>query len=85
MMISLLNILVIVVFGVMIVMSLSVIKYILLFYRKLCKHCGHTMLFRGEKKEDDKDTFLFQCPHCKEWEEIPANEFNELYDINGNF
>lgn len=54
------------------------IAYIARFHIKPCKYCGHIMEFRGEKKRQEGEVYLFQCPKCKAWEEVPKEEFLKL-------
>lgn len=33
------------------------------------------MEYKGLKEDNDKGHYLFQCPHCGAWEQIPKNVF----------
>ena len=52
---------------------LLVLPYIIYFYRHSCKHCGHSMEYKGLKEDNDGGHYLFQCPHCGAWEQIPKS------------
>ena len=41
-----------------------VLQYIMWFHGKRCKHCKHTMEYRGLKPDENNGHYLFHCPHC---------------------
>jgi len=51
------------------------IKYLAWFYFRPCKHCGHNMKYKGLKEDSESGHFLFHCPHCGAWQQIPRQEF----------
>lgn len=56
--------------------------YILCNCRK-CKHCKHYMEYKGLKEDNDNGHYLFYCPNCGAWEQIPKEDF--YYNMNKNF
>jgi hypothetical protein len=43
------------------------------------------MEFKGEKKTDKGNVYIFQCPKCNAVREIPTKEFDgRLYDFYNN-
>lgn len=45
------------------------------FQWKPCKHCGHTLEYKGLKEDKEEGHYLFHCPHCGAWEQIPKSTF----------
>lgn len=64
-------IVIVIVVGVLFVIA----KYLIMFHCRRCKHCGHIMEYRGEKEHKEGNVFLFQCPNCGAWDEVPVIEF----------
>ncbi len=58
-----------------------VFPYILLLRMNTCKYCGHIMEYKGLKEDNDKGHYLFHCPHCGAWQQIPEEE---LFGKNEN-
>ena len=59
------------------------------FYWRPCKHCGHTLEYKGLKDDNDNGHYLFHCPKCGAWEQIPKEEFirkvnKDFYESNRN-
>ncbi len=52
-----------------------VLQYIVWFHCKPCKHCGHTLEYRGILHEDGKELILFECPKCGQREVVSEHEF----------
>jgi len=50
-------------------------SYIFHFHMHPCKHCGRSMEYKGLKEDDKDGHYLFHCPHCGAWEQIPKNVF----------
>ena len=50
------------------------------FQWRCCKHCHHTLKYRGVKEEDGQEYYLFSCNHCGNWEQVPKEEFFRQYD-----
>lgn len=51
------------------------IQYITFFRFRSCKHCKHTMEYKGLKEDDADGHYLFHCPECGAWEQVPRSEF----------
>ena len=46
-----------------------------------CPHCSHSMEYKGEKQHTDGDIYLFHCPKCGAWDEVPKAELDaRFYD-----
>ena len=58
-----------------------ILPYIFYFHIHQRKHCGHNMEYKGLKEDDEEGHYLFHCPHCGAWEQIPKEVFlkNFLY------
>ncbi len=56
------------------------LAYLFRFKVKPCKYCGNFMVFRGEKERPEGNVYLFQCPECGAWDEVPVKEFHRLYE-----
>ena len=62
--------------GIILFLCLTVgLKLLVLFRFRPCKHCGHILKYRGLKEDSDNGHYLFYCPHCGAWEQIPKNVF----------
>lgn len=62
-----------------------VLQYIMWFHGKQCKHCKHTMEYRGLKPDENNGHYLFHCPHCGAWQQIPREQFfRDLTDCKPN-
>lgn len=60
-------------------------RFVLLFNHHLCPHCSNKMIFRGEKERDNGNIYLFQCPKCGAWEEVPKEKLDaQLYNNTSN-
>lgn len=68
-------IVIVIVVGVLFVFIAAIAKYLIMFHCRRCKHCGHIMEYRGEKERKEGNIFLFQCPNCGAWDEVPVIEF----------
>ena len=56
-------------------------RFLFLFNYRPCPHCSHTMRFRGEKERTSGNIYLFHCPNCGAWEEVPKKKLDaQLYD-----
>lgn len=55
--------------------SVFVAQYFVWFHWRLCKYCHHSMEFKGLKEDSDNGHYLFHCPKCGAWEQIPKEEF----------
>lgn len=77
--IMLLAILLIIVF---VVFTLAPRLYVLCNCRK-CKHCKHYMEYKGLKEDNNNGHYLFYCPNCGAWEQIPKEDF--YYNMNKDF
>ena len=61
------------------------IQYLVWFHWRGCKHCGHTMEYRGLKDDNDNGHYLFHCPHCGAWQQIPKEQFfRDIENCNPN-
>lgn len=71
---------------VVVVLVLIVIglKFIVWFNYRPCKHCGHNMVYRGLKEDDNNGHYLFHCEHCGAWENVPREEFTLNCDKDCN-
>lgn len=49
--------------------------YITLFCCRPCKHCGHSLEFKGIIQKPDGDVVFMQCPKCGRKEMIPKEKF----------
>jgi hypothetical protein len=64
---------------------LYVLPYILQFHMRSCKYCKHNMEYKGLKEDDKKGHYLFHCPHCGAWEQVPKNVlFRRFIDLEYN-
>ena len=72
---TILNILLAILLIVVVVLLICILPYILHFYNHLCKHCGHSMEYKGLKEDDREGHYLFHCPKCGAWEQIPKEVF----------
>ena len=62
-------------FIVIIVCSILVLHCLSWFHWRPCRHCGHHMEYKGLKEDDKEGHYLFHCPYCGAWEQIPKEEF----------
>ena len=60
---------------VFIVALFVILPVILHFHMHPCKHCGHSMEYKGLKEDNEDGHYLFHCPNCGAWEQIPKNVF----------
>lgn len=68
------------VFVVAIVVLILLGRFLFLFNYRSCPHCSHTMRFRGEKEHASGNIYLFHCPNCGAWEEVPKEKLDtQLY------
>lgn len=51
--------------------------------RHKCKHCKHYMEYKGLKEDTNNGHYLFHCPNCGAWEQIPKEDF--YYNMNRDF
>ena len=51
------------------------LQFLLFFHWRKCKHCNHNMDYRGFKDDDDNGHYLFHCPECGAWDQVPREEF----------
>ena len=51
-------------------------RFVLLFNHRPCPHCYADMTFRGEKERKEGNIYLFHCPKCGAWEEVPKEELD---------
>ena len=63
---------------------LVTINFLKFFYWHKCKHCHHTMNYKGLKEDDNNGHYLFHCPKCGAWEQIPREEFIHSCDKDCN-
>lgn len=49
--------------------------YLSWFHMRTCKHCSHHLEYKGLKEDKGEGHYLFHCPHCGAWEQIPKEEF----------
>jgi hypothetical protein len=52
-----------------------ILHYLSWFHWKPCKHCGHNMEYRGLKEDNENGYYLFHCPKCGAWQQIPKEQF----------
>lgn len=50
-------------------------QFLLFFKRRKCKYCHHTMEYKGMKEDDNNGHYLFHCPKCGTWEQVPKEDF----------
>ena len=55
--------------------SFANIQYVIYFHFRPCKHCGHYMNYHGLKIDDKDGHYLFYCPKCGAWEQVPKEQF----------
>ena len=73
-MLSIIGYILLAVVGIMLFLFLIVgLKLLVWFNFRPCKHCGHTLKYRG--LNGDNSHYLFYCPHCGAWEQISKNVF----------
>lgn len=56
------------------------LHYISWFHWRPCKHCGHSMEFKGLKPDENNGHYLFHCPKCGAWQQIPKEDFFRQID-----
>ena len=56
------------------------VQLLVWFQMRPCKHCGHTLEYKGLKEDSDNGHYLFHCPKCGAWEQIPKEEFFRQHD-----
>lgn len=62
--------------GIILFLCLMVgLKLLVWFNFRLCKHCGHTLKYKGLKEDNENGHYLFHCHHCGAWEQIPKSTF----------
>ena len=61
---------------------LFALQYFVWFHWRSCKHCYHTMKYKGLKEDNDNGHYLFHCPKCGAWEQIPKEQFFREIDEN---
>jgi len=60
-------------------------RHLMLFNSVPCTECDSYMEFKGEKKTNKGNVYIFQCPKCNAVREVPTKEFNShLYDLYNN-
>lgn len=71
--------------GLLISFSLLVVglQYIAIFHWRPCKYCNHNLKYKGFKGDEQNGHYLFYCPHCGAWEEVPKQEF--IKDLDKGF
>jgi peptide subunit release factor 1 (eRF1) len=78
---SLLGYVLLAVLAVIVFMFLVVgLKFVTWFYLRHCKHCHHTMDYKGEKEDDNNGHYLFHCPKCGAWEQVTKEQFVREWD-----
>ena len=50
-------------------------QFLLFFKWRKCNHCHHTMEYKGMKEDDNNGHYLFHCPKCGAWEQVPKEDF----------
>lgn len=56
-------------------------RFLLLFNHHRCIHCGHSMVFKGERERTEGNIYLFHCNKCGAWDEIPKKDMDaRFYD-----
>ena len=50
------------------------IQFLLFFHWRKCKHCKHHLIYRGLREDDANGHYLFYCPKCGSWEQIPREK-----------
>ncbi len=56
---------------------LNIIKLMIMFHARRCKHCGHVMEFKKHNAVGKEETFDFHCTHCGAWERVSKQEMLE--------
>ena len=52
------------------------IQFFLFFYWRKCKHCHRkNMEYKGLREDSANGHYLFHCPKCGAWEEVPREAF----------
>jgi len=54
------------------------------FHWRTCKHCCHTLKYKGQKEEGDKCLYIFQCPKCGKYEVLSRQELLKALDNGFN-
>jgi hypothetical protein len=73
------------VFVLIIFLSLVIgFKLLVWFSYRVCKHCHHTMDYKGLREDENNGHYLFHCEHCGAWEEVPKEEFIRSCDKDCN-
>ena len=72
-------------FGVLAAVLLGLVtvlvKYVMAFQHRCCKHCGKQMEFKGEITGSTDTKYLFHCRQCDSLEQISKEEFLEDTNI----
>lgn len=42
-----------------------------------CKKCGNTMKYKGVRKNNEDEEFMFHCEKCGAWEQVPFSKVLE--------
>ena len=56
------------------------VQYLWMYHCHKCPHCKHFMEFKGLKEDNENGHFLFHCPKCGAWEQVPKEEFLRRFD-----
>ena len=62
-------------FAVFVLLMTAAVHFYLWFHCRSCKYCHHTLEHKGLRDDDKGGHYLFHCPHCGAWEEVPRDEF----------
>lgn len=52
------------------------IRMLIYFNSRKCKYCGSVMDYKGLKNDNCDPHYLFHCPKCKAWEQVPVTEID---------
>lgn len=58
-------------------------QLIIWFQCNCCKHCGHSLEYKGLVEDSNEKYYLFKCPKCDSWEKISQKDFYRNLDKRG--
>ena len=54
-----------------------ILPYVMYFHLHSCKRCNHIMEYKGLKENGKEGYYLFHCPKCGAWEQIPKDVLSQ--------
>lgn len=86
-MMTVLSVIWFVILSVLLVAIFAILLFVLhsyvYFHWRICKHCHHTLEYKGLKDDDADGHYLFHCPHCGAWEQVSRQKY--MRDVDRGF